>query len=175
MKNEIQKINDRFLHACQAGIFEVVKELHRSVGQDDYLPEGLIHAAKWGYLDIVGFLAPLVDHQKTGNMALYRAVEYGHLDVVKVLIPHLDPSLHKSAPLRIALLSKNQEMLDTLWPVSDVQGVIDEFKRDGYASELFQCLIDRLLAERAEKSRKNLKENLIAPIIQNPSPRQRKF
>ena len=80
----------------------------------------LATAASWGNLNVVKILVDFDKKLVTDSKLLTNAVYKGHLAVAEYLLQHTDPNEKNCEPLRMACAIENKDMLELLYPVSDV-------------------------------------------------------
>lgn len=81
-------MNTMLLHACLVGDFEMVKELHRTAGNEfdlDNTIQAFILVAQKGHLQILEYLHREVEIDIQNLRALVSACDNGHLSIVKYL------------------------------------------------------------------------------------------
>lgn len=151
MNSDPYKLLDCAIHQKNE---EEVARLLPLVDEDD-IPFLLFSAVINRYTYAVELLAPLSGTTQN-NHSLGAAVSQKYIDGVKFLLPISDPTYNNSACLQRAVLNRDAEMFELLYPVSDAQVALkglkhcDQFKEqpDRKHEQLFVELSSRVLREK---------------------------
>jgi len=127
-----------------------------------------VEAAVWGQDNVLKELMKVCDVSKGSSQALRWSAEKGNLECVKLLIPASDPNALDASALQQAVLSKHQNVIDILLPVSNYNVVLDYFKNQTNF-EAYSLLAERIQQFEALSQKSRLLNNIkeVAPKINN--------
>lgn len=129
----------------------------------------LINAARNGHTECVRLLIPVSD-PRDYNTALWFASGSDSVECVKLLLTVADPKHKDSQALVSAVVRKNQEIIDVLYPVSDPDKALEDMHmRYKYLMEPYKDF-----AQRIEEGRFKRQLNKELEIQQPASPTTRR-
>ncbi len=113
-------------------------------------------AARGNHFAVVEYLLQFSSRTET-TAALLEAIAFEHIEMVRFLLPRSSPKLNKSEALRYAVASKNQTIIDMIFPKSNPEAALQEiFKKDGLSDQY--CRLEHLMQQRnAVKINKKLR------------------
>jgi len=111
----------------------------------DWNSHPLINAARGGHAECVRLLIP-VSNPKDYNTALWMASSRDSVECVKLLLAVADPLHNHSQALQSAVINKNQEIIDLLYPVSDPDAALDQIRKkyNTVGASPYQDFIERV-------------------------------
>lgn len=132
----------------------------------------LINAARNGHTECVRLLIPVSD-PKDYNTALWFASGTGNVECVKLLLTVADPKHENSQSLVSAVIRKNQDIIDVLYPVSDPDVALEHMRvRFKHFMAPYEDFIQRV--EEGRFTRQLNKELEIQQPV-SPTTRKRKM
>lgn len=132
--------------AAKQGNVDEVRRLIPISHCADWNSRPLINAVYGGHVECVRLLIP-VSNPKDYNKALWFASGRDSVECVKLLLEVADPLHNNSQALQSAVIHKNQEIVDLLYPLSDpdaaLKQILNKFKQT-VGSSPYQDFIDRV-------------------------------
>ena len=113
--------------AAHNGNLEEVRRLIPISYCDKWNSKALINAARKGHAECVRLLIPVSD-PKDYNSALWFASGADILECVKLLLTVADPKYKDSQALVSAVIRKNQDIVDLLYPLSDPDKALKDMR-----------------------------------------------
>lgn len=102
--------------ACNNGDCESAKILAPQMKSKDIF-HALLFSVSQNKIDFTLSVYPYLSESDQGNMFCF-AVEARHNAMVRALLPHSNPKFDSSAALQMASATRNQDVFDLLYPIS---------------------------------------------------------
>lgn len=135
--------------SCEMGHVECVKLLQPLSRPTDMF-HAIMGACNYGHQKVVEFLLTVYtwENAATKKDALLCAVSSGSVEMAKYMLTHATHKKHRNEALGEASTTKNQEMFDLLYPLSNPQAALDLMDKNPEATDDDKSMLRDEIAHR---------------------------